>query len=223
MKTLMMTVATLALATPAFAQTATTTPSDAMPAEVVPSETNDTTTTDGTMGTTGGAATTTPMTTDGTATTTPMTTDGTMATAPMTTDGTMATTPMTTDGTMGTTSEVALSAENQGVTSSWLEGRAIYTTNQPSSTAWTDVTGDAVPGDWNEIANVSDLVMTQDGQLVGYIADIGGFLGIGAHTVLLDRDALHMAQFGDDVVLATNYSQEELEALPEFDTDSVRN
>lgn len=118
--------------------------------------------------------------------------------------------------------EVTLSAANPGITASWLQGRAIYTTNQPSTTEWTDATGDAVPGDWNEIATVSDIVMSPDGQVMGYIADIGGFLGMGTHTVLLDRDVLNMAMFGDDTVLATNYSQEELEALPEFDMETVR-
>lgn len=118
--------------------------------------------------------------------------------------------------------EVTLSAENPGLTASWLQGRAIYTTNQPSTTEWTDATGDAVPGEWNEIATVSDIVMSPEGQVMGYIADIGGFLGMGTHTVLLDRDVLNMAMFGDDTVLATNYSQEELEALPEFDTDTIR-
>ncbi|WP_410218775.1 hypothetical protein [Paracoccus sp. (in: a-proteobacteria)] len=202
MKSLMITAATLALATPVFAQEATTPPAtDAMPAETMPVQ-NDAAT--GTMPADGMTTTTTEtMPADG------MTTTETMPAGTMTTD-------------MSDT-EVALSATNQGVTASWLEGRSIYTTNQPSSTAWTDVTGDAVPSEWNEIATVSDLVMTQEGELVGYIADIGGFLGLGAHTVLLDRDALHMAQFGDDAVLATNYSQEELEALPEFETDSVRN
>nr|WP_111297909.1 hypothetical protein [Paracoccus saliphilus] len=225
MKNLMITAAALALATsPAFAQDATVPATDAMPAEVVPAENAETmpvegapmTTTDGTM--TGGT-----MATDGAVLTTDeaVVTEGTIVTGDDTvvTDGTMTTAVPTR---MDEDLEVALSAENQGITSSWLEGRAIYTTNQPSTTAWTDVTGDAVPGDWNEIANVSDLVMTPDGELIGYIADIGGFLGIGAHTVLLDRDALHLAQFGDDVVMATNYSQEELEALPEFDMDSVR-
>ncbi len=117
--------------------------------------------------------------------------------------------------------EVTLSAENPGLTASWLQGRAIYTTNQPSTTEWTDAVGDTVPGEWNEIATVSDIVMSADGQVMGYIADIGGFLGMGTHTVLLDREVLNMAMFGDDTVLATNYSQEELEALPEFDTDTI--
>lgn len=221
MKNLMITAAALALTTsPVFAQTTTAPATDAMPSEVVPADNAETmNTTDGTMTTTDGT-----MGADGTVVTTDraVVTEGTIVTGDQTvvTDGTATT--GTAPATMDQDREVALSAENQGVTASWLEGRAIYTTNQPSSTAWTDVTGDSVPGDWNEIANISDLVMTQEGDLLGYIADIGGFLGIGAHTVLLDRDALHMAQFGDDVVMATNYSQEELEALPEFDMDSVR-
>ncbi len=118
--------------------------------------------------------------------------------------------------------EVMLSAENLGLTASWLQGRAIYTTNQPSTTEWTDATGDAIPDEWNEIATVSDIVMSPEGQVMGYIADIGGFLGMGTHTVLLDRETLNMAMFGDDTVLATNYSQEELEALPEFDMETIR-
>lgn len=220
MKNLMITAAALALTTsPVFAQVATAPATDAMPAEVVPAENAETmNTTDGTVVTDGA------MGADGTVVTTDeaVVTEGTIVTGNQTvvTDGTATTATMPAE--MNEDREVALSAENQGITASWLEGRAIYTTNQPSSTAWTDVMGDEVPGDWNEIANISDLVMTQEGDLLGYIADIGGFLGIGAHTVLLDRDALHVAQFGDDVVMATNYSKEELEALPEFDMDSVR-
>lgn len=135
-------------------------------------------------------------------------------------DGAAVTTqPMATEGGMG--QSVELSAQNPGITASWLMDRAIYTTNQPSTTQWAETTGDTVPGDWNEIANVADLVMTAEGELVGYVADIGGFLGLGAHTVLLSQDMLHVSRFGDDVVLATNYTQEELEALPEFDTNNV--
>lgn len=117
--------------------------------------------------------------------------------------------------------EVTLSAENPGITASWLQGRAIYTTNQPSTTEWTDATGDAVPGDWNEIATVSDIVMSPDGQVMGYIADIGGFLGIGAKKVLLGVDALHMTRVGNDVFYATNFTEEELRALPDFDNATV--
>lgn len=202
MKRLMITAAAIALTTPAFAQDAATTeaPADTMqtaPVETAPAD--GMAPADGTMAPADG---------------TMAPADGTMAPA----DG-MATGGLQDDHAHG----MALSAENRGITSSWLADRSVYTTNQPSTTAWTDTTGDAVPGEWNEIGNISDLVMTTDGELVGYVADIGGFLGLGTHTVLLDRDMLHIAQFGDDVVLATNYTQEELEALPEFDEDTVMN
>lgn len=115
----------------------------------------------------------------------------------------------------------ALSAENQGITASWLTDRSVYTTNQPSTTQWNDITGGNRPDDWSDIGSISDLVLTQEGELVGYVADIGGFLGLGTHTVLLDRDMLHLVRFDDEVVMATNYTQEELEALPEFDPNNV--
>ncbi|MFN3526316.1 MAG: hypothetical protein ACK4YU_09520 [Paracoccus sp. (in: a-proteobacteria)] len=205
MKRLMMTVAAVALTTPAFAQDAATTEAPADTMQTAPA-----TDATGTMAPVDGAA---PMDSAAPA--------GEMAPA----GGTMAD-PMAADATHGDMQGMqgmTLSAENRGITSSWLADRSIYTTNEPSSTQWTETTGDTVPGEWNEIGNVSDLVMTVDGELVGYVADIGGFLGLGTHTVLLDQDMLHIAQFGDDVVLATNYTQEELEALPEFDTDTVMN
>ncbi|MDO5631587.1 MAG: PRC-barrel domain-containing protein [Paracoccus sp. (in: a-proteobacteria)] len=114
-----------------------------------------------------------------------------------------------------------VTAAQPGVTASWLTSRSIWTTNQPSSTAWVDVTVSERPSEWEQIADVSDLVLTDDGHLVGYTADIGGFLGMGVHTVLLDRDTLHVVRFGDDAYLVTNYTREELEAMPEFDTELV--
>lgn len=204
MKRLMITAAAIALTTPAFAQDAATTEAPADTMQTAPADTTGTMApADGTMAPADG----TMAPADG------MAADG-MAPA----DG-MAADPMAADN----AGMMPLSAENLGITSSWLADRPIYTTNQPSTTEWTDATGDAVPGEWNEIGNVSDLVMTTDGELVGYVADIGGFLGLGSHTVLLEREMLHIAQFGDEVVLGTNYTQEELEALPEFDEDTVMN
>ncbi|PZO65606.1 MAG: hypothetical protein DI498_08955 [Paracoccus denitrificans] len=115
----------------------------------------------------------------------------------------------------------ALSATNPGVLGSWVTSRNIWTTNQPSSSAWSDTALTERPADWQEIAKVNDVVFDKDGQLVGYIADIGGFLGIGAKKVLLGTDAIHMVTINDDTFYATNFTKEELEALPDFDTATV--
>ena len=59
-------------------------------------------------------------------------------------------------------------------------------------------------------------------QVVGYIADIGGFLGIGAKKVLLGVDAIHLVTVGNDTFFATNYTKQELQALPDFDEKTER-
>ncbi|UXU73980.1 MULTISPECIES: PRC-barrel domain-containing protein [unclassified Paracoccus (in: a-proteobacteria)] len=116
----------------------------------------------------------------------------------------------------------AISEAEPGMLSSWLTGRHIWTTNQPSSTAWVDPAVTERPADWQDIAKVNDIVLDDSGQLVGYVADIGGFLGIGAKKVLLGADAIHLITVGNDTFFATNYTKEELQALPDFDEKTVR-
>ncbi|TJZ93866.1 PRC-barrel domain containing protein [Paracoccus gahaiensis] len=197
MKTLMMTTAAaLTLSTAAFAQTAAPTEpmtTETMPAETMPAET--------------------------------------MPAETMPAD-TMATDPMATDAAMDPAMEeavVPMSDTNPGISASWFQDKAIYTTNQPSTTAWDDNAdwGTELPGDWNQIGEVSDVVLSGDGQVMGYIVDIGGFLGLGEHTVMLSPDVANLVDFdanvlwGDDTVFATNYTQEELEALPEVEMDYI--
>lgn len=116
----------------------------------------------------------------------------------------------------------AISEAEPGVLSSWVTSRRIWTTNQPSSTAWVDAQLQERPAEWQDIAKVNDIVLDDSGQVVGYIADIGGFLGIGAKKVLLGEDAIHLITIGSDTFFATNYTKVELEALPDFDEKTVR-
>jgi hypothetical protein len=67
------------------------------------------------------------------------------------------------------------------------------------------------------IAEVSDLVLTGDGQVTDVILDVGGFLGIGARTVAIPMDRLTVARTdAGDVTLWVDMTKEELEALPEY-------
>lgn len=116
----------------------------------------------------------------------------------------------------------AISEANPGTLGSWVLDRRIYTTNQPAGTEWADVAVEDVPAEWEQIAKVDDIVLDDSGQLVGYIADIGGFLGIGAKQVLLGADAIHLVSFDSDAAFATNFTKEELEALPDFNKATVR-
>lgn len=233
MKHLMMTAAVFALAAPAFAQTATD-PATETPAPEMQTTTPEGTTPDGTATTTtvdpvtGQPSTTTTAPADATTDTpvtpgSPVTTDPTapVVTDPAVTDPAVAPATPADTTTVLPVEEARVTLDQPGVSASWLTSRSIWTTHQPSTTDWVDVTTTERPAEWEQIADVSDLILTDDGQLVGYTADIGGFLGLGGRTVLLDRSALHVVRFGDDAYLVTNYSREELEAMPEFDTNMV--
>ncbi|MTH33079.1 hypothetical protein GL279_00505 [Paracoccus limosus] len=117
----------------------------------------------------------------------------------------------------------AISEADPGQLGSWITSRRIWTTNQPSSTEWVDPALEERPVEWQDIAKVNDVVLDDSGtQVVGYIADIGGFLGIGAKKVLLGVDAIHLVTVGNDTFFATNYTKQELQALPDFDEKTVR-
>lgn len=116
----------------------------------------------------------------------------------------------------------AISEADPGLLGSWLTSRRIWTTNEPSSTVWDNPDLSERPAEWQDIAKVNDVVLDESGQIVGYIADIGGFLGIGAKKVLLGVDAIHLIAVGNDTFFATNYTKPELEALPDFDEKTVR-
>lgn len=116
----------------------------------------------------------------------------------------------------------AISEAEPGVLSSWVTSRRIWTTNQPSTTEWVDPAVEERPAEWQDIAKVNDIVMDDSGQVLGYVADIGGFLGIGAKKVLLGQDAIHLVTVGEETFFATNYTKAELEALPDFDEKTVR-
>lgn len=150
------------------------------------------------------------------------TTDTTTTMEPVATETTdVVVTESTTTAAMDAAATTTLTADNPGMLGSWIMNRRIWTTNQPSSSAWENTTLTERPADWTDIAKVDDIVVDAEGSIVGYVADIGGFLGLGAKQVLLNPDALHFVQVGEDAFFATNYTREELEALPDFDTTTV--
>lgn len=78
---------------------------------------------------------------------------------------------------------------------------------------------DSVPGEWESIADISDLLISAEGQVIGYVVDVGGFLGMGARSVALDVNAVTPVMVGDEGAFTVSMSREELEALPEIQAD----
>lgn len=153
--------------------------------------------------------------------------DGTMAAGEMA-EGEMAETGMAegemAEGEMAeaevvapTDAQPAMDPAKPSMLSSWVEGLQVFTTNEPSGSEWSTLEGDAIPEGWDDIADIGDIVINSEHEVVGYVIDIGGFLGIGAKEVLVSTDAAKMATFGNDTIFVTNYTKEELGALPDFD------
>jgi sporulation protein YlmC with PRC-barrel domain len=100
-----------------------------------------------------------------------------------------------------------------------LMGATVYVTETPVVAT----TVDAVPDVWESVASVDDFVVSPHGEIRGLLVDVGGFLGIGARTVMVDMDAVHVVHELDSeavhvVLVAT---REDLENAREFEEDSI--
>ncbi|MGY6695075.1 MAG: PRC-barrel domain-containing protein [Roseinatronobacter sp.] len=81
---------------------------------------------------------------------------------------------------------------------------------------------------WENVGNIDDVVLSQDGQVRGVLIDVGGFLGIGARTVLVDIEDLYFVvddanpEDIDDFFVVATMTEEQLEALPEWNEDQLQ-
>ena len=82
------------------------------------------------------------------------------------------------------------------------------------------LTGARVYGaDDSDVGEVSELILTDDGQITNAIIDVGGFLGIGEKPVELSMDELEILHQddGDDVRIYVRKTEDELKALPKYE------
>ena len=82
-----------------------------------------------------------------------------------------------------------------------------------SMDAW-DVNSDGV----NQIGEIEDIVLDRSGQMIGLIAEVGGFLDIGDKHVVVAVDDLRLVAVDDaNYAYVTRLSEEQLEELPGVD------
>ncbi|MBB4208962.1 PRC-barrel domain-containing protein [Roseinatronobacter bogoriensis] len=80
---------------------------------------------------------------------------------------------------------------------------------------------------WENVGNIDDMIVTMDGEIRGILIDVGGFLGIGARSVMVDIDDLYFvrddadAEGIDDFFVVASMTEEQLEALPEWSEDQL--
>lgn len=81
-----------------------------------------------------------------------------------------------------------------------------------------DPVGAADRSEWDDIGDVNDIAMSPDGSVEAVIVDIGGFLGMGEHTVALDMNEIRFMQDDSGMrFVAVNSTREELENAPEYE------
>ena len=107
-----------------------------------------------------------------------------------------------------------------------ITGGPVYTTNEahdegswgadPDGWGWSGY--QEVGADWNQIGEIEDVVLDRSGQMVGVVVEIGGFLDIGDHHVMLRVGDVELVPVDDrSYSLITRYNEEELEELPAVD------
>jgi sporulation protein YlmC with PRC-barrel domain len=69
-----------------------------------------------------------------------------------------------------------------------------------------------------EIGEISDLLLDRDGNVVGLVVGVGGFLGVGERDVALSWDAIELTTDEDGEPIArVDVDQQTLEQAPEFE------
>ncbi|MCL7945376.1 PRC-barrel domain-containing protein [Marinobacter sp. ATCH36] len=69
-----------------------------------------------------------------------------------------------------------------------------------------------------EVGPVNDLIIDQDGKVVGIVISVGGFLGMGEKEVAIGWDDVQKSGNADEMELRIDQTREELQSAPEFET-----
>ncbi|WP_119304027.1 PRC-barrel domain-containing protein [Dongia deserti] len=71
-----------------------------------------------------------------------------------------------------------------------------------------------------KVGDIGEVVIDKSGQIEGVVVDVGGFLGLGTHPVLLDwKDVTLTSQDGSDRAVV-NLNREKLEQMPAYESSS---
>lgn len=68
-----------------------------------------------------------------------------------------------------------------------------------------------------DVGSVSDLILDKDGQIVGVIVGVGGFLGMGETDVAIGWDDVTRSGTPDDPELRVDVTEDDLRSAPKFE------
>jgi hypothetical protein len=93
---------------------------------------------------------------------------------------------------------------------------------EPATLSAADLTGAVVydAGD-NNVGEINDVILAEDGRIDAVVIDVGGFLGIGEKPVALAFDDLEFRRDADGTLFVySKLTQAQLEAAPEYAKDA---
>lgn len=97
-------------------------------------------------------------------------------------------------------------------------GQRLYAVETPF-----DITeADGAQTDWKDVGEVNDVFLSRDGTVDGVLVDIGGFLGMGEHRVLVDMSQVKFvadrstADDPNDYFLVVTATEDALKAAPQY-------
>ncbi len=100
-----------------------------------------------------------------------------------------------------------------------ITGGTVYTINAADDEGWESSTVyDEIGAEWNEIGEIEDIVLSRDGQMIGIVAEVGGFLDIAdKHVMIATGDVSLVAVDDQSYGFVTRLNEEDLEALEGVD------
>ena len=74
-------------------------------------------------------------------------------------------------------------------------------------------------GEGDVVGEVGEVVLAEGGSVQGVVVDVGGFLGIGAHPVLLNWNDVKLSGSQNEVKALVNATKDRLKALPAYEAN----
>ncbi|PTW62940.1 PRC-barrel domain protein [Breoghania corrubedonensis] len=123
-----------------------------------------------------------------------------------------------------TTSAAGSVAASDDAMKSAENGDMAGTSVDPSVLSADEMIGTAVYGaNDSDLGEVNDVIVSPDGKLVGYVIDVGGFLGLGEKPVALDASKLNVTKNANgEMQIHTTLTQDELKSYPTYSEEAYK-
>lgn len=109
------------------------------------------------------------------------------------------------------------------IRASALEGVDLYTIDASGETVWVDgETFTQISADWEKIGEVEDLILDEQANVIGAIAEVGGFLGLGETEVVLLPEETSLVVADGRMAFVSALSKEALEQREKVAKDASK-